>query len=95
MDNINKYIELEKNIKKRFNIDDNVYIKSMLDTKWKIRNDNGIHFLSLINGEKLVEQVIVNKDGKPNMTNYKNTTCVVAIDCVKIAFLLLEENKID
>ncbi len=85
---IYSYLEDKKNLLEYFNCNDDYYIKVLINYKWKIIRDGGISFLSYWteSGER-TDAVIVKRFGVPLIYKTDELTMVVALDCIKIAFI--------
>lgn len=85
---IQQFVDNKNSILKAFKLDDDLYIQPMLEYNWLVREDDGIYFLRFWkDNEMFRELVIVRKNGEPNVNKSGECTAVVALDCVKIAFI--------
>ncbi len=91
---IKTYIQSSQDILKGFDIDEEYFIKPILDCEWSIREVEGLMFFKYIKDGKEFEQVVVRKSGENLLNEQDNFTSIIAIDCVKIAFLVSNDKKI-
>lgn len=92
---IQEYLEKRKHIMDYFKCDGDFFIKPLLDAQWFIRRDDDFYILSYWDGTKpRANAVIVKKAGQPLIFETKGHTMVIAIDCVKIAFLFENKHRI-
>ena len=85
---LNNFIAVKQSLLKYFNCADDYYIKPMPDYEWCVKQDDGVAILCYWKGAERADAVVVRKDGKPQVFRKSDYTMVVAIDCVKIAFVL-------
>ncbi len=72
-----------------FDCREDYHIKVVDKVQWKITVTDDIAFLCYWSDEKRRQDaVIAKKDGEPIIVRKKDHTLVVAIDCIKIAFVL-------
>ena len=95
MSNIVKdYIKAQDSLKKYFGCQEDYLIKDLLDSNWQIRDYEGIFFSNYWNEYKQVTKaVIVKRDNEPLIYKTADYTMVIAIDCVKIAFILKKDKE--
>jgi hypothetical protein len=92
-DYLETYIDAKKELMRYFNCTDDFYVKAFDRYKWMIKDDDDFSFLRYwTDDEKRHDAVIVKKNGSPMIFKAGKYTMVVAIDCVKIAFIFENEN---
>lgn len=85
---VEEYMLSRKNILSFFNCEGDFFVNPLLSIDWAIRAVDDFYFLTYWTKEnKKVEAVIVKKNSVPMIHKTKEYTMVVAIDCVKTAFI--------
>lgn len=93
---VNDFMKAKKALLWHFNCRDDYYVKTLPDARWRTKEEDEMFFLSYLDDKKNTNHaVIVKKDGKPLIYIAAEFTLVVAIDCVKIAFIFNNKNKMD
>lgn len=91
---IQEFVDNKNSILKAFTLEDELYIQPMLEYNWLVREDDGIYFLRFWKDKEMFKElVIVRKNGEPNISKNGECTAVVALDCVKIAFIFDNSKK--
>jgi hypothetical protein len=94
-DYLKTYITAKNELMQFFNCDDDFFIKAFNGSRWMIKNDDDFSFLMYWTADKKRhDAVIVKKNGSPMVYKAGKYTMVIAIDCVKIAFIF-ENEKFD
>jgi hypothetical protein len=91
---IDNYTTAYKLLMEAFNYPGDYYVKIITNGSWQIYEDDDICFLTMdgdTNGR--TRAMIVKKDGEPMIFRAEGYTMVIALDCVKIAFVLNNENE--
>ncbi len=89
---IDDYIKSKTNLLKYFNVDQDFHVKVLTDHSWQVKEDDGIFFLTTWNAQnQRQDAVIVKHNNQPLIFRKKVNTLIVAIDCVKIAYILSNE----
>lgn len=92
---VENYVSSCSDVLKFFGCSDNYFIKPLLDSKWSIKANDDFQILSYIDSnKKAADAVIVKKSGEPMIFAKDKYTLIVAIDCVKIAFIFENSNMI-
>ena len=92
---IKDYIKSQKALKRYFDCQEDYLIKELTTHKWQIIPQEGIVFLQYWNDDNnKAKAVVVNKNEKPLIYATEEYTMVIAIDCIKIAFVFSNVNKI-
>jgi hypothetical protein len=96
MDNtVASFVQAKNDLLKLFNCDDNFYIKPEVDAKWSLRELEGTCFVSYgKDGTKPTDAVVTRKNGDFYIVEKAEYTMVVCIECVKIALILKNSNRI-
>lgn len=90
---IENFINAKKILNNAFNCNDDFFIKPLIDTKWLIKDDEGIFFLTYLDdNNKSKDCVIVKRNNQPMIYKKDNYTMVIVIECVKLAFILNNNN---
>ncbi len=84
-----QYAAAKSNLLNYFNCGDDFNIKLCTAHHWQIEQNDGVYFLKYwIKNTEPVSAVIVKKDGEPLIEKADDLTMVIAIDCIKTAFIL-------
>jgi len=85
---IQKFIAAKKSVMDFFGCEGNFYIKPLLDYNWSCKSNNDFFILSYQkDDEPTINAVVVKKNGEPMIYKTEEYTMVIAIDCVKTAFI--------
>ncbi len=94
-DVVQELIQSKETLATAFGCDNDFFFKPMTECEWFVRKDEDFHFLSYwLTPEKKVEAVVVKKSGEPMIYEKNGYTMVVAIDCVKIGFIFVNDKKL-
>ncbi len=89
------YIDAKSKIFEYFDCSNDYFIKPAIDCKWIVKGDEDFYFLSYFDeNDKKTDAVVVRKNGEPLIYKTDLYTMVIAIDCVKIAFIFKNSNMI-
>ena len=88
-----EYIVARNNLFRYFDCPDSYLVRTMTNTEWTVRTEEGISFLTLFIEDTRAEFVVVRKDNAPLVYQSGEYTMVIAIDCIKIAFVLKNESE--
>jgi hypothetical protein len=91
---LNTLIKARKQLMKAFGCPDEYLIKPLPDSPWRISGDDDMRILSYEHNSNMENAVIVRQNGEAMIFRTKGYVCVVAIDCVKIAFLFDENQEL-
>ena len=94
---ISAYTGAKKSLLKLFRCEADLPIKILTDTQWHVEEIDGVSFLhykSQDNGEELVN-VIVSKNGEPWIYEMNELSMIVAIDCIKWAFIMKNKMRLE
>ncbi len=84
---------------KEFDCKEDYFVKILDDCKWFANNKDGFYKLSYLDKVKDKEvkkdAVIVEVNNKPQIFRTEKYTMVVAIQCVKIAFIFKNINEVN
>lgn len=88
MEPVLDYEQARKRVATYFGCEEDFFLKPLLDLEWLVKEDGDFHFLTYwtVKGKK-IDAVVVRKNGNPLIYRTPDYTMVVAIDCVKIAFI--------
>ena len=92
---VSAYTDAKTNLLSLFRCEPELPVKVMVDAKWRLEENGGVFFLHYEpqpDRDSLVS-VIVNKGGEPWITESGDLTMIVAIDCIKFAFILKNSLK--
>lgn len=92
---VENFINAKNMLNSKFDCEDDFFIKPLINKKWTIKDIDGIFFLTYWDKDnKIKDCVIVKKNNKPMIYKKDNYTMVVGIECVKLAFILKDENNV-
>lgn len=94
---INELLKVKKEAYEEIGIPYDLYFRDMLQYEWATFEKDGLYFFRYYldkNTDKYSEQVIVFNGSKPMIIEKDGFTIIVAIDCVKVAFILNSSKKI-
>lgn len=95
-DMVQNFMQIQEKVLQSFQCEGEFFIKPLLELEWAIRDTEDFYFLSYWTKEnKRMDAVIVKKNGIPMVYQKKECTMVVAIDCVKIAFVFQNNQRVD
>jgi len=91
---LSAYTSAKKNLLKLFRCEADLPIRILTETQWHIEEHDGMSFLHYESqgDDEILVSVIVNKNGEPWISEMNELSMVVAIDCIKFAFIL--KNKL-
>ncbi len=93
---VQDYVLYRDSILKYFQCEGDFFIKPLTSLEWTIRSVDDFHFLTYWTEEnKKIDAVIVKKNSVPMIHRAKEYTMIVAIDCVKIAFIFSNEHRLN
>ena len=88
---VSRYLKAHKDLLRHFGCTQDYFIKSMIGYNWEIITDGGAYFLEYWGSREAkarTSAVVVCQDGRPLIFKAGEHALVVAIDCVKVGFLL-------
>jgi hypothetical protein len=92
---IDTYINAKNSIFKQFGCPADFLLSPMTTRKWAFSGENGLYFLSTWDEKNTKNDfTVVRKDGEPMIFRTKGYTMIIAIDCIKIAFLFKNTNML-
>lgn len=90
---VNDFKTANNDIFLKFGVENKYFLSVLDECNWEIINDTDISIVKyVLNGESKTN-LIVKKDDKPFVISKDGYTMVVAIDCIKIAFLFKDDLK--
>ena len=94
-DIVENFINTKKILNTKFNCNEDFFIKPLVDKKWTIKDNDGIFFLTYLDDKNMPKEcVIVKKNNEPMIFKKDNYTMVIGIECVKLAFILDNNNSL-
>ena len=82
------FISAKNNVLDFFGCDGDFYIKPLLEYEWSVKSNDELCILSYKKAdEAAVSAVVVKKNGEPMIYSAGGYTMVIAIDCIKTAFV--------
>lgn len=90
------FIQSSEDLMKQFGCDGDFFLKPLVDMEWAVRYEDDFPLLSYWSGDSgnKTKAVIVRKNGEPMIYKNGGYTMIVAIDCVKIAFIFHQSKEI-
>lgn len=93
VDPVNNFIAASKSVLNYFNCTNDYFIKPLENAEWSIYENDDYVLLTYWENNKRKDAVVPRKNGKPMIYISDKYTMVIAIDCIKIAFILTNDNK--
>lgn len=91
---VQNFTDAVAGIFKYFHCPNEYLLKPLTHMRWRIREDEGISFLTYWSEEgSETSLIIARKNGKILLYRTKEHTMVIAIDCVKIGFIFENGNE--
>lgn len=90
MQAVSAYIGAYEKLFSDFKCPGRYFVKPVTDCAWRVSGDEDMHILSYA----AQNAVVVRQDGQPLVYRASGYAMVIAIDCVKIAFLLDESREL-
>ena len=88
------YIEVQKNVYDYFQCKEDYLIKPLVGFRWRVIKEEGISFFTYWTHSGVKKDaVVVKKNGVPQVFKTKDYTMVIAIDCIKIAFIMKNTDR--
>ena len=89
---LSAYTNAKKDLLKLFGCEGDFPVRVLMEVTWHVDESEGVSFLHYEHGGEKLVSVIVNKNGAPWISECNDVTMVIAIDCIKFAFVL--KNKL-
>lgn len=91
-----QFLKAQETLMEQFKCDTNYFIKPLVNSKWALKIEESAVFLTYCY-EKMerVTLVVSRKEGNPEFYKSNEYTMIVAIDCIKIAFIFKNNNVVD
>ena len=84
-----QYAESKRKLLRYFDCPENYSIRICADCHWRLLETEGATFLEYRRADRApTKAVVVNKDGAPLVYRTKDLAMIIAIDCIKIAFIM-------
>lgn len=88
------FIQAKRSLMQFFGCEDDFYVKCATNAQWYVRELEGTYFVGYGKpDDKKQEAVVVRRDGEPYIIEKGDYTMVVCIECVKIALIFKNANK--
>ncbi len=95
-DAVQQFIQTQKQVLDFFQCEGDFFIKPLMEYEWTVCSTEDFYFLSYwTKPNKKINAVIVKRNGVPMVYQKREYTMVVAIDCVKIAFVFRNNRRVD
>lgn len=92
---IDAYINSKNSIMNQFGCTDDFPIKPVIKSRWAVSGEEGIFFFNCWDDKnQKTTFAIAKKDGDPMIYKSREYSLIVAIDCIKIAFVCKNTNMI-
>ena len=90
---IHSFLKAQKQLMKAFGCPADYFVKPMPESGWRVSGDDEVNFLTYEQENRMMNAVIVRQNGRAMVYRARGYVCVVAIDCVKIAFIFNESRE--
>lgn len=92
---VDNFINAQKEMFKVFELGKAYHIKVLIDKKWTVNDfEDGQILRYWINDDRYDDCVIVKENGDSIIREYNEYSIVIALDCVKTAFLFKTDNRV-
>ena len=92
---IKNYFAAENKLYQMFGCDEKYPLRVMPKYSWQLIKEDGMYFLTCQEDTSNKQTfVVVKKDGKPMVFGSEGYSMIIALDCVKMAFVLEDNMKI-
>lgn len=92
---ITSYINSKKILMESFECKNNYHVEPIVECKWKVKKEDDIYIFSYWKtDEDKKDLIVVKKNGEPIILNNDKYTMIVGINCIKIAYIVKNKNKI-
>ena len=83
------YMDYKAKVFRYFDCEEDYYIRICTDYKWQLLPGEGVTFFAYwLPGHAPTQAVVVSKSGVPIVYRTKDLTMIIAIDCIKMAFIM-------
>lgn len=94
-DLVSQFIDVQKSIIEAFDLDRTYHIKNLTDKKWSLRDfEDGKILRYWLSDDKHEDCVVVKERGDSIIREYEGYSIIIALDCVRTAFLFRTENLV-
>lgn len=91
---VSRFVNAKKDLFSYFSCKEDYSCRPLIQYKWSIEEDGDLYVLAYWkNKQEINRSAIVKKDGKPLIYKTVEHTMIIAIDCIKIAFVFKNTNK--
>ena len=98
MNEVLRYVDVKSELMKEFGCQEDYFVKVLKENRWFVANADGFYKLSYfenLKGKEIKkETVVVEINNKPQIFRNEEYTMVIAIQCVKIAFVFKNTNEV-
>ncbi len=92
---VETYFNSKQKLMEYFEIDNDYYVYNAVNYKWNIRKNNEVSFLVLYKTNEMKEEyVVVKRNNLPHFQEKDEFSLYVAIDCIKVAFIVKNSNRL-
>jgi len=93
---IKVYFAAENGLFAHFGCVEHFPIRGMRDCAWRLLREGDTYFLACVDdNNNKTNFVVIKKNNEPMIFNKRGHTMIICIDCVKMAFILSDEKKLD
>ncbi len=92
---VQDFLIAKNSLMQYFNCKDNYFVKTLVNFNWQVNTNEGITFLTYWDSNlNKTNAVVVKKSGTPLIYKGRDYTMIVAIDCIKVAFIFKNINEL-
>lgn len=86
---LRSYVTSKKNLFEYFKCREEYPVVMLTENRWAVKETEGMYFLTYWtkDEERQFNYVVVKKDGEPLVYKTRDYSMVIAIDCIKTAFV--------
>lgn len=85
---VQEYASAKKNLFEYFDCKEDYPVVILSKCQWALKQDEGMYFLTYwVNEDEKFNYAVVKKDGEPLVYKTRDYSMVIAIDCIKTAFV--------
>ncbi len=77
----------------KFGIENKYFVSVLDDSNWSIINDDELYFVRFEEAGETKTNLVVKKSERPLIIEKDGYTMIIAIDCIKIAFIFRNQLK--
>lgn len=91
---LQSFVNAKNTLLTYFNCGEDFPVRVYDDVKWELQEIDGMYFLTCHHPEGKLDYAVVRKEKRPLFLAKNGYTMVVAIDCIKFAFIFNNKHRI-